>query len=433
MDKDKKLTRMMKFEIYSKDKKIYKILHELMFENRKIMNKTICAMYEWSDFKFEYKEKNKVYPKPVEFLTKKNGGFYKTAKGYIDYITREKYYKNNSRNSSSSVQNAVKLFQNKYKDMFKGLCTLPHYKKHNRVTLHNENIKLYKEKNNYYIDVSLLSNKYKNELKLVSGRFNFNMIVKDKSQRTILGRILTGQYSITESQIRCNEVKEKNDNDNNDKKDKKNKKFFLYLGYSFNQTKFVTGKNILGIDMGIKYAVYMALKDSENRWKITGGEIEAFRKQVEKRKYLIYQQRLVTKNRQRGRNKMLEPIVKIGDKIARFRDTTNHKYSKNIIHLAIKHDVGTIIMEDLTGINKKNLFLRNWSYYDLQQKIKYKADEVGIKVILINPAYTSQTCSHCGFVDKKNRKSQEDFKCLACGYEANADYNAALNIANYKI
>jgi putative transposase len=418
MDKSKKLTKIMKFQIYSENKEIHKILHELMFEERKIKNKTICAIYEWSDFKAEYKEKYGIYPKPENILNKKDGGFYKSARGYIAKFIQDKYYKNNTGNSSSAIQSAIKLFQNKYKDMLKGLCSLPYYKNYNNIALHNKSINLYKEEKKHYIDVSLLSNEYKKELKLKSGKNIFSLIVGDNTQRIILNRILSEEYKIVESQLRYN---------------KKLKKFFIYLGYSFNQTKFTTGKNILGIDMGIKYPVYIALKDSLKRWKITGGEIEAFRKQVEKRRYLMRRQRLVTKNRQRGRNNMLKPIVKIGDKIARFRDTINHRYSKFIINIAIKNNVGTIIMEDLTGINKENLFLRNWSYYDLQQKIKYKADEVGIKVILINPAYTSQTCSHCGFVDKKNRKSQKDFKCLACGYEENAYYNAALNIANYKI
>ncbi|MFL5661183.1 MAG: zinc ribbon domain-containing protein, partial [Ktedonobacteraceae bacterium] len=42
---------------------------------------------------------------------------------------------------------------------------------------------------------------------------------------------------------------------------------------------------------------------------------------------------------------------------------------------------------------------------------------------------TSRTCSECGHCAKENRKSQADFKCVACGYAALADYNAAINIS----
>ena len=61
--------------------------------------------------------------------------------------------------------------------------------------------------------------------------------------------------------------------------------------------------------------------------------------------------------------------------------------------------------------------------------IKYKADRVGIKVRYVNPAYTSQTCSRCGHIDKNNRQTQEKFICTNCDYEINADHNASINIA----
>ncbi|WP_223917723.1 zinc ribbon domain-containing protein, partial [Aeromonas caviae] len=36
-------------------------------------------------------------------------------------------------------------------------------------------------------------------------------------------------------------------------------------------------------------------------------------------------------------------------------------------------------------------------------------------------AYTSQQCACCGHTAKDNRQTQSQFKCAACGYEANAD------------
>ena len=51
------------------------------------------------------------------------------------------------------------------------------------------------------------------------------------------------------------------------------------------------------------------------------------------------------------------------------------------------------------------------------------------RVEKINPAYTSQRCSACGHVDAKSRESQALFACTACAFTANADVNAAINIA----
>lgn len=64
-----------------------------------------------------------------------------------------------------------------------------------------------------------------------------------------------------------------------------------------------------------------------------------------------------------------------------------------------------------------------------RDKLKFKLDERGIRYRSVQPAYSSQQCSHCGFTLPMNRRSQAVFRCLWCGYEANADENAAQNIA----
>ena len=65
----------------------------------------------------------------------------------------------------------------------------------------------------------------------------------------------------------------------------------------------------------------------------------------------------------------------------------------------------------------------------MQMKIEQKAAESGISVVKVNPQYTSQRCHKCGHISPDNRKSQADFVCVSCGYEGNADYNAAKNLS----
>lgn len=86
-------------------------------------------------------------------------------------------------------------------------------------------------------------------------------------------------------------------------------------------------------------------------------------------------------------------------------------------------------MEDLKGISKDSIFLKNWSYYKLQKKIEDKAKELGIDVVYINPSHTSQRCNKCGCIDKENREDQATFICKTCGFKTLADFNAARNIA----
>ncbi|MEU8109536.1 transposase, partial [Nonomuraea muscovyensis] len=60
--------------------------------------------------------------------------------------------------------------------------------------------------------------------------------------------------------------------------------------------------------------------------------------------------------------------------------------------------------------------------------LSHKAESAGRELIAVNPANTSRTCSRCGHRAKENRGTQAEFRCMACGHEAHADVNAAINI-----
>lgn len=77
------------------------------------------------------------------------------------------------------------------------------------------------------------------------------------------------------------------------------------------------------------------------------------------------------------------------------------------------------------GLNR-SILSNNWSR--LMKRLNDKMDANGGRLVLVPPAYTSQTCHKCGHVAKGNRDSQAVFKCVRCGYRANADINAAKNI-----
>ena len=77
-----------------------------------------------------------------------------------------------------------------------------------------------------------------------------------------------------------------------------------------------------------------------------------------------------------------------------------------------------------SGLNRSIL---DQGWFELRQ-LEYKQAWRGGQVLAINPAYTSQQCACCGHTAKDNRQTQSQFKCAACGYEANADVNGARNI-----
>jgi putative transposase len=75
-----------------------------------------------------------------------------------------------------------------------------------------------------------------------------------------------------------------------------------------------------------------------------------------------------------------------------------------------------------SGLNREML---NVSPYQIRQQLTYKLEATGGEVIAVNPAYSSQTCSQCGAVDRESRRSQSKFECTSCEHSENADINAA--------
>lgn len=75
------------------------------------------------------------------------------------------------------------------------------------------------------------------------------------------------------------------------------------------------------------------------------------------------------------------------------------------------------------GLNR-NILDKAWGVF--ATRLEQKASG---RVEYVPAAYTSQRCSACGHVDGESRKNQADFRCTACNYRANADVNAARNIA----
>lgn len=394
------------------------ILRDLQYNTWKALNKTIQLHWEFDNLGAEYKKQTGVYP-AKENMQEWTG--YKGIEGYIYNVLKDEYSLFNKGNLTQTIQQGSKRWKEDRKSVYVGERSVPSFKRTTPIMLNRNNISIYRDSNGYIAKLGLVSMNKLKEMNRKPGGFPLVIIAKDASSKTILNRIISGEYSIGGSKIIYN---------------KKNRKWFLLLTYSFKQKETgLSPEKVMGIDLGIVNPVCMAFNDSLARYYIEGGEIEAFRKRIESRRIqMLRQGKYCGKGRRgHGKNARIKPIEKLSDRANDFKDTTNHKYSRFIIDMALKHNCGIIQMEDLSGISSNSFFLKNWTYFDLQTKIEYKAKEVGIKVVKTNPQYTSQRCSECGYIDEENRKKQSEFKCLKCGYTENADYNAARNIANPQI
>jgi len=120
-------------------------------------------------------------------------------------------------------------------------------------------------------------------------------------------------------------------------------------------------------------------------------------------------------------------LQRVHQRIANRRSDFLHQHSTAVIR-----KYGTVVVEALPvrGLSRSRLAkqILDCSWAEWFRQLAYKAESAGRQFIAVDPRYTSQTCSECGFVHKDNRKTQADFECLSCGYKDNADHNGAINI-----
>ncbi|GHO76918.1 hypothetical protein KSD_46890 [Ktedonobacter sp. SOSP1-85] len=117
-----------------------------------------------------------------------------------------------------------------------------------------------------------------------------------------------------------------------------------------------------------------------------------------------------------------------------FHRDCDHVLSKRIVQSVIPG--ATLVLENLTNLREGvrhrkgegQRKLHSWSFAQLYSFLAYKAQEQGVVVERIDPRHTSQACSQCGYQARNNRRSQSVFHCRSCGYQLNADLNAAINI-----
>jgi IS605 OrfB family transposase len=127
-------------------------------------------------------------------------------------------------------------------------------------------------------------------------------------------------------------------------------------------------------------------------------------------------------------------LKRLGRRENRFRRDVNHQVSKHLVESLPPGS--TLALEDLTDIRervkarrKARRELHNWPFAQFRQFVAYKAAARGIRVVYVDARYSSQGCSRCGHVARSNRQSQSWFACRRCGYQLNADLNAARNLA----
>ena len=387
-----------------------KELWALQRQTREILNRTIQMAYHWDYTDYEH------FKKTGNHLDIRTETGYKRLDGYIYDCLKTEVQDFASKNVNATIQKAWAKYKSSKSEVLRGDISLPSYKSNQPLIINAQNISLYETEAGPQIQLTLFSSSHKKEFGYSNVRFAFRL--NDATQRSIFKNVISGEYGLGQSQLVY-----------------KKPKWFFYLTYSFIPRQHELDPNkVLGVDLGETVAIYASSIGEYGSLRLDGGEVTAFAKKLDARKHSLQRQAVCCGEGRigHGTKTRVSSVYKTEDKISNFRNTLNHRYSKKLIDYAVQHQFGTIQMEDLSGIKQDTgfpKFLQHWTYYDLQQKIEAKAKEYGIKIIRIDPKYTSQRCSKCGNIDRNNRPTQKDFRCTKCGFKANADFNASQNLS----
>lgn len=183
----------------------------------------------------------------------------------------------------------------------------------------------------------------------------------------------------------------------------------------------VSGGGVCGIDVGENNLA------ASSTGKVWGGD----QLRHNRDKYLAHRRRLQSNGSRAAKRKLRA----ISGREQRHVKTVNHEVSKSIVAEAIRSGASEIRLENLTNIRanikagkRVRTRLHRWAFRQLQDFVAYKAQDAGLSVTFVNPAYTSQSCAVCGTIGKRVKHK---FSCPDCGNLAHSDCNAAVNIAKF--
>jgi putative transposase len=197
--------------------------------------------------------------------------------------------------------------------------------------------------------------------------------------------------------------------------------YYLAISVKSEEPPVPVPEGFLGVDLGIKNIA----SDSDGTLH-AGGKLRRYRRRS---------RRLRRRLQARCTRAARRLLVKRRRKERRHATHINHCISKKIVAAAEGTGRG-VAVEDLTGIRDRTTVCRanraehsGWAFHQLRTFLEYKCADAGIPFVAVDARNTSRTCPRCGCVDRRNRPSQSEFRCIQCALAGHADLFAAQEVA----
>ena len=343
--------------------------------------------------------------------------------GFKNYYETEKLYKQNYHTQflhSHTYQWCLKMLEQDWKSYF---TSIKDYKKNPNKYLGLPKPPKFKNTNNKKNEIIFTTAgiRYKDGVLKLS----LSKVIQDKFQVQSLNFDMKN-VKIPVNLSRINQIKLQWNNSS--------KRWYLLIIWEKEIINKATGNNVMAIDLGLDNLATCVFKDNPQCIIFSGKHIKSknayYNKEIARLTSIAMKQCKNSKHFRRTKQ-----IIKLQTKRNNYIKDQIHKISKNIVELALTMDCNTIVIGDFSGIKQEN---HTKSFVQIPQqelvnKIKYKAELAGLKVIMVNESYTSG----CSAIDleeinkanyNKSRRIERGLFRTNAGILINADVNGALNI-----
>ena len=196
------------------------------------------------------------------------------------------------------------------------------------------------------------------------------------------------------------------------------------------QSQLASGTNIISVDLG---EIHPAVVSDEHEANIITCRKRRHAVQGHAKRLASLAKSLSRKKKGSIRHKkLIRTKIRMKAKHECVMRDMEHKISRAIVNVAIERQANTIVMGDVRdiadGVNlskQTNQKISTWNHGKIRKFTEYKADAVGIKVVLQDERYSSQTCPNC---QERHKPKGRNYKCPTCQFQSHRDVVGAINI-----